>query len=170
MEEAYRINEENGNNFWHHAIEKEMSRVCVAFEKWQGGMNKEEAKRKLVIKQQITGHLVFDIHLEGLVQKARYVASGNKTKAPSSITYSSIVSRDSVWIAFLVAALNDLNIMAADIGNVYLNAPCHEKVWLIAGPEFGDEEGSVFLIVHALYGLKSVGSSWQLFFSSFTGS
>jgi hypothetical protein len=44
------------------------------------------------------------------------------TDAPSSITYSSVVSRDSVRIALMVAALNDLDILSADIGNAYLNA------------------------------------------------
>ena len=38
------------------------------------------------------------------------------TDPPASITYASVVSRESVRIAFMVAALNDLDIMAADIG------------------------------------------------------
>ena len=38
--------------------------------------------------------------------------TATKTDAPSSITYSSVVSRDSVRIAFTLAALNDLEIMA----------------------------------------------------------
>ena len=44
------------------------------------------------------------------------------TDPPTNLTYSSIVSRDSLHIAFLIAALNDLNILATDIGNEYLNA------------------------------------------------
>ena len=94
-------------------------------------------------------------------RKARLVADGHKTDAPSSITYSSVVSRDSVRIAFTLAALNDLEIMACDIGNAYLNAPCREKLWTIAGSEFGSEKGSVMIICRALYGLKSSGASWR---------
>ena len=55
-------------------------------------------------------------------RKERFVAGGHRTEAPMSITYSRVVSRDSVKIAFLVATLNDIDIMACDIGNAYLNA------------------------------------------------
>jgi hypothetical protein len=37
-------------------------------------------------------------------------------------------------IGFLIAALNGLNVMAADISNAYLNANCQEKIYFIAGP------------------------------------
>jgi hypothetical protein len=41
----------------------------------------------------------------------RLVADGHKTDAPAStITYSSVVSRDSVRIALTIAALNDLDV------------------------------------------------------------
>ena len=51
VEEAYKIDEQKGNDYWQKAIEKEMSRVQVAFEKWVGGTTKEEAKKKLIIKR-----------------------------------------------------------------------------------------------------------------------
>eukprot|EP00957_Ditylum_brightwellii_P189296 14408273-Ditylum_brightwellii.AAC.1 len=38
-----------------------------------------------------------------------------------------VVSRETVRIALTIAALNNLGIMAANIGNAYLNAPCREK-------------------------------------------
>jgi Reverse transcriptase (RNA-dependent DNA polymerase) len=84
---------------------------------------------------------------------------------PTSITYSSVVSRESVRIAFVVAALNGLDIMAADIGNAYLNAFTSEKVYTITGAEFGEEAGQVAVIVRALYGLKSSGAAWHAFFA-----
>ena len=59
------------------------------------------------------------------------VAGGHTMDTPSSITYSSVVSRDSVCIAFLVAALNDLDVMSADIGNAYLNAPNKKRSGLL---------------------------------------
>jgi len=51
-------------------------------------------------------------------------------------------------MAFLVAALNDLAwILAADIGNAYLNAP-HEKIWFEAGIECGQScKGKVMKLV-----------------------
>lgn len=68
-------------------------------------------------------------------------------------------------IGFLLAALNDLDILAADIQNAYLNAPTEEKVWFRAGEEWGDNAGKPVLIVRALYGLKSSGQAWRTFLS-----
>jgi hypothetical protein len=70
--------------------------------------------------------LIFDIKMD-FAQKARFVAGGHTTEAPAGITYSSVVSRDRIHIAFLIAGLKDLNILACDITNAYLNAPCQER-------------------------------------------
>ena len=52
--------------------------------------------KDLIGYKQITGHLVFDIILgENFHRKACYCTDGNKTDAPSSITYSTVVSRHS---------------------------------------------------------------------------
>ncbi len=48
-------------------------------------------------------------------------------ETPVALCYSSVVSRDSVRIAFLIAALNDLDIFACDLGNAYLNDPAKRK-------------------------------------------
>ena len=60
-----------------------------------------------------------------------------------------------------MAALNDLDIQAADIENAYLTAPCREKVWTVGGKEFGSNAGRNFKIVKALYGLKSSGAAFR---------
>jgi hypothetical protein len=62
---------------------------------------------------------VFDIKMD-FTRKARYVAGGHATDSPSTQTYASVVSRDSICIAFLIAALNDLDIISADIQGAYL--------------------------------------------------
>ena len=67
----------------------------------------------------------------------RMAAGGNTTEAPSSITYSSIVSRDIVRIALTIAALNNLDVLACDIQNAYLTTQCREKIWTRTGSEFG---------------------------------
>ncbi len=90
------------------------------------------------------------------------------TDTLNTLTYSSVVSRDSVKIAFLIAAINDINIMACDIGNAYLNALCREWIWFVAGAECGENyKGMVCKLVRALNGLKSSGESWQAMFSTF---
>ena len=165
VEEAQKLDKKKDNNYWRAAIEKEMSRVRIAFEKWTGGNTLEEAKWKLVGYQEVRCHMIFDVKMSGLVRKARLVAGGHTTDTPASITYSSVVSRDSVRIAFLIAALNDLDFMSANIGNAYLNAPNKKKIWTIPGHEFRTDKGSVFIITWELYGLKFAGAAWRTFFA-----
>ena len=47
--------------------------------------------------------------------------------------------------------------------NAYLLAKCREKVYIVAGPEFGDMEKKILIINKALYGLKSSGASFRSF-------
>ena len=165
MEEDYKLNEKNGNEYWRKAIENEMSHVHVTFEKWVDGTTQEEAKQKLIGYKEVRCHIIFDVKMSGLIQKARLVTGGHTTETPSSITCSSVESCDSVCIAFLVAALNDLDVMSADIGNVYLNAPNKKKIWTVAGHEFGTDKGAVYIITQAIYGLKSARATWRTFFT-----
>jgi hypothetical protein len=50
---------------------------------------------------------------------------------PSNITYSSVVARDGIRLAFLVAALNDLEILGGDIGNTNLQAEAKEGAYYL---------------------------------------
>ena len=93
------------------------------------------------------------------------VANRSTTEAPTSLTYYSVVSRDSVRLDFLKAELNDLDVMACDVGNAYLNVPCRKDIWFIAEPEQGGRYGKVMVVVRALYGLKSSGASWRAMFA-----
>ena len=72
----------------------------------------------LVEHQEVTGYVVLYLKLGGGFQrKERYVGDGHKTETPAFITYSSVVSRDSVMISLLLAALKDLDIEGTDIEN-----------------------------------------------------
>jgi hypothetical protein len=62
------------------------------------------------------------------------VAGGHMTE-----THASVVSGNSVQIALIIAALNDLQVKTADIENAYLTAPVSEKLWTTLGPEFGKD-------------------------------
>jgi hypothetical protein len=73
-----------------------------------------------------------------------------------------VVSRKSVRIAFRYAALNGLDVFAADIRNTYIQAPSSCKDYIICGPEFGIENvGRVALIWRALYGGKTAGRDFR---------
>jgi hypothetical protein len=89
------------------------------------------------------------------------------TKAPVTITYVSVVSCETVPIALLMAALNDLNVKVGDVLNAYITAPITKKVWTVLGTEFGIDAGRSAIIVRALYGLKSAGAAFCAHLASF---
>ena len=132
-----------------------MSNVKVAFK------FKHKDDTPPVGYKQIRCHLIFDVKMD-LTRKARFVAGGHMTNPPTSMTYASVVSRDSVRIAFLLAALNKLDVLTGDIGNAYLNAPTQEKIYYRAGLEWGGQmEGAICVIVRALYGLQTSANAWR---------
>ena len=73
--------------------------------------------------QEVTCHLIFDVKM-GFSIKSWVVENGAMTEAPLSLTYSYIISRDSVCLSFLISELNLLDIIACDGVNAYLNASC----------------------------------------------
>lgn len=170
VKEALALDQKNGNTFWRDALNKEMNRVKVSFKRNTEGYNPDQMRNGEAQEYrsftEIDCHVVFDVKMN-FDRKCRFVANGAHTDAPQAITYSSVVSRDSVRLAFLIAALNDIQISSCDIGNAYLNAPCREKIWFEAGPELGEEEGMAMIVTRALYGLRSSGASWRSMFSSF---
>ena len=100
-------------------------------------------------------------HLPPTTASFCLVAGGHLTDPPKESIYSSVVSKESVHLAFLAAALNDIKILAGDIQNAYLNAPIHERVYIICGSEFVSEANIPALIVNALYGLNSRGARFR---------
>ena len=152
---AYVIDRSNGNTLWKDAISKEMTNVGIAFEVLQ------EGKRAPPGWQHVTGHIIWDLKMD-FTRKARWVLYGHKTRDPIGSTYAGVVSRDSVRIAFTYAALNGLDICAADIHNAYLQAPSSQKDYIVCGPEFGLENiGNVALIHRALYRGKAAGIDFR---------
>jgi hypothetical protein len=98
--------------------------------------------------------MVFDIKSNLTCKAPRLVGGGHQIEVPKESTNSSVISQDNVQIAFLYAALNDLDILSADVQNAYLNAPMKEKLYyMTAGLEFGSNNvNHPVLIVPALYG------------------
>jgi hypothetical protein len=48
-----------------------------------------------------------------------------------------VVGLESVWLTFLLAQMNGLQVCADDIGNAFLYGQTREKVYIKAGHEFG---------------------------------
>jgi hypothetical protein len=98
--------------------------------------------------------MILDVKAGSLKRKARYVAGGHMAEASSAITYASVVSRESRRIGLLIAALNDLEVFAADI----------------LGEEFGaHRKGKKEIVLRTLYGLKSAVESFRNHLASCLG-
>ena len=60
----------------------------------------------------------------------RFVADGHLVKTPASINYSTVVSKESIKILLLVAYLNNLETMGADVNNAFLSDENLENIGL----------------------------------------
>ena len=71
------------------------------------------------------------------------------------------MSRDNVWPAFKITAMNGVDVMSCNLEIAYLNVMCRKNIWFEGRTKCGEEKGKVLIFVRALYGLKSAGSSWR---------
>ena len=87
---------------WQDAICKEMAKVRIAFQT----LGDEEGPS---ISNVPRDKVPFNIRREDgeLSAQRKTVARGHMTETPASVTYASVVSRESVRIALTLAALND---------------------------------------------------------------
>jgi hypothetical protein len=112
--EAYAIDRRNSSKLWTYAVAKEMLNVRPAFKFVDDDVIPAFWKPVGV-------HMILDVKMD-LTRKARLVANGHETEVPTESTYSTVVTRDSVRLAFLLAALNGLEVLAGVVHNAYINA------------------------------------------------
>ena len=86
---------------------------------------------------------------------------GHGTSTPVDSVYSGVVSLVGIRMFTFLAELNTLELWSTDIGNAYLESFTKEMVAFVAGPEFDALEGHTFVIVKAIYGLRSSGARWH---------
>ncbi len=75
------------------------------------------------------------------------VAGGHRTDPPKEDTYSGVVTMEAVRLGFMLAQTNSLLVCAGDVGNAFLYGKTKEKVYVIAGPEFGPEVAGKRMII-----------------------
>ena len=75
--------------------------------------------------------------------------------------YSGVVSLRGLRLVMFLAELNKLLLWGGDVGNAYLEALIKEKLYIIAGPEFGEVQGHILIIHKALYGPRTGGACWH---------
>jgi len=143
VDEALAIDKANGNTLWKDAIEKELGQI-LEYETFKilphGERAPTDHKRVLL-------HLVFDVKHDGR-RKACLVAVGHVTDPGNEEVYSSVVAPEGARLVMFLADYNGLDIMCGDVGNAFLNGVTQEKIWCIAGPEFGPKiAGRVLIIV-----------------------
>jgi hypothetical protein len=146
------IDKRNGKTAWQDAMNLEINQLndygtfkCIP----ENGKIPPGFKR-------IPYQIIFDVKFDGRV-KARLVAGGHRTPEVSrEEVFSNVVTMEAVRLGFILAHLNNLFVCAGDVGNAFLYGKTREKVYIIAGPEFGKEiQGKRLLIYKSLYGLKT---------------
>ena len=116
VNEVLELDRKNGNTLLVDAIAMEMKEVCIAFNIHPDGHVAPNEYQK------IPCYMVFDVNMEDFTCNARPIAGGQRTKAPATITYYSVVSRETVHLALTIAALNDLEVKVGNVLNVYITA------------------------------------------------
>ena len=91
-------------------------------------------------------HMVFGIIVEDFRWKTRLMAGGHMTKAPATIMYASVVSRETVRIVLMIAALNNLEVKLGNILIACVHADVTENLWTTLGPEFGKDAKKTTMI------------------------
>ena len=65
--------------------------------------------------------MIFDVKMEDFRRKSRLVAGGHMTDTPAAIMYANVVSRESVRLALMLAALIALEVKCGNVMNAYIN-------------------------------------------------
>ena len=148
---ALEMDKADGTDLWKQAMQTEINQLhhYQTFRVIKKGEKVPDGYKP------IPYHCIYDVKYDGR-RKCRLVAGGHMTDPASEEVFSGVVAMETVRMAFILAKLNGLLIVAGDVGNAYLNALSRELCYIIAGPEFGPElQGLALLIIKALYGLKS---------------
>ena len=148
--EALQLDKENGNTLWEDAVKLELKQIqdYDTFRDMGVGVKMDPSYSKIKVR------LVFDVKASGK-RKGRLV--GDLTPEPEEAVYSLVASLRSLRAIIFASKLNKLKLWQGDVGNAYLESYTLEKVYFIAGPEFGPLQGHTLVFIKALYGLRSSG-------------
>ena len=160
--DAIRLDKENSNTHWQDAMDLELTQIHE-YKVFKDTGKAQFHNGKAVTPdgfQKIRVHFVYAVKHDGRF-KARLVADGHLTKEPVESIYSGVASLRSLRMVVFLSQLNDLEIWGADVGNAYLEAYTDEKLCIIAGPEFKELQGHLFIMIKALYRTRSGGARWH---------
>ena len=63
------------------------------------------------------------------------MVEGHMNNTLDTITYSSVVTRETVHIALTITALHNLEVKTTDVLNTFVRVPNHENIWTVLDPE-----------------------------------
>jgi hypothetical protein len=157
---AFRIDKDNDDHLWDTSLGTEVDQIA----EYNTYRNVGRGAKPPRDHQRIRVHFVFDVKHD-LRRKSRLVAGGHMTSPPNDSIYSGVVTLRSLRLCMFLGKLNGLDVDAADVGNAFLMAYTKEKLFIIAGPEFGDLQGCLLIIVKTLYGLRTSRARWYELFA-----
>jgi len=161
-EEAAAFDKANGNTLWADSNKVEVDGIQEhgTFEFLPPGAKPPEGYQKARLR------VIYDVKHD-LRRKTRIVIGGDRVDATGLARYSSVVQLASIRLLNIIAKAQDLQCLAGDVGNAYLNAETKEKVYVVCGKEFGPElEGRLAIVRKGLYGLKTSGNRWHAHFAN----
>ena len=142
------LDKKNLNSKWADAEEKE--KAC--FREYQVFKDIGKNGRPPAGYKPLKILMVYDVKHDGR-HRAHMVAAGHLTEVPVESVYSGVISLRGIRLMIFLAELNQMEAWGTDISSAYLKAFTKEKLFVKAGPEFGDQEGHILLVEKALYGL-----------------
>ena len=162
--ESLEVDKENNNTKW--ADETRDEKDCIKEQQvfTKGQRAKWDSNHKKILNappkhQKIRVNFIFAVKYNGR-HNTRLVADGSLTPEPAENIYSGVVSLRHLRLVIFLGELHNLKLWGADIGNAYLEAYTHEKVFIIGGAEFEELEGFILIFNKVLYDLKSSGKGW----------
>ena len=162
VKHAIQLDQENNNTKWQDAMATEIAALdkldCFQYNNASYRPPPEYQKTKL--------RMIFAVKHD-FWRKARLVAGGHLIELADNIKiYSLTVKTLSVRLLDVIADANNLKQLCGDVGNAFVNAYTKEKIYCIAGPEFGDRQGSIIILKKALYGLRSSAERFHAYFAN----
>ena len=147
---AEELDAQHGNSLWKEVYQKEIASLLSL-----GCFDFRQPDSKPVPEYQFVKlTMIYEVKWDGR-RKARLVAGGHLVDPHGISTRSTVVKGVSLRFLDDIAHHDNLKVLCGDVRNVFVTAPCLEKVYSRAGPEFGDRHDSTMVLTKALYGLWS---------------
>jgi hypothetical protein len=153
------LDTENNDTLWDEATKKELFQIIHEFSSFEPIDNDMPTPHGY---KRVPYHIIYACKVDGR-RKARLVIDGNRSPpVDKEDCFSPVVSVEAIRLGFFMAEMHGLECVAGDVGNAYLTSYTTEKLYIIAGKEFGPElEGKRLKVVKSVYGTKSAAARFH---------